>query len=90
MVRSWTLVRDAIRSTPVASPHHLGGRPGRDEYGACVGKGRTKSGRKEKLWCKVCLHPQLEQGGTPLVERGCWSLFFLSYRWELTIPASLL
>ena len=30
MVRSWTLVRDAIRSTPVASPHHLGGRTGRD------------------------------------------------------------
>ena len=48
MVRSWTLVRDAIRSTPVASPHRLGGRPGRDEYGACVSKGWTKSDQERK------------------------------------------
>ena len=33
MVRSWTSVRDAIRSTPGASPPHLSGRAGRDEYG---------------------------------------------------------
>ena len=31
---------------------------------------------KEKLWCKVCLHPHLQQGGMPPVERGRWSLFF--------------
>ena len=31
MVRRWTSVRDAIRSTPGASPSHLGGRTGRDE-----------------------------------------------------------
>ena len=31
MVRSWTSVKDAIRSTPGASPPHLGGRTGRDE-----------------------------------------------------------
>ena len=43
MVRSWTSVRDAIRSTPDASPPHLGGRTGRDEYDACIGKGQTKS-----------------------------------------------
>ena len=43
--------------------------------------------RKEKLQCKVCLHPHIEQGRTPPVERWCWSLFS-SYTWELTIPAS--
>ena len=43
-----------------------------------------------KLRHKVCLHPHLEQGGTPPVERWYLSLFFLSYRWELTIPASVL
>ena len=31
MVKSWASVRDAIRSTPGASPSHLGGRTGRDE-----------------------------------------------------------
>ena len=31
---------------------------------------------KEKLWCKICLHPHLEQGGKPSVEKWCWSLFF--------------
>ena len=35
--------------------------------------------REGKLWWKICLHPQLEQGGTPLVERscGCGCHFFL-------------
>ena len=42
-VKSWTSVRDAIRSTPGASPPRLGGRTGRDECDACVGKGQTKS-----------------------------------------------
>ena len=60
MVKSWTSIRDAIRSTPGASPPCLSGRTRRDEYDAC----------------KVCLHPHLEQGGTPLVERWLWSLFF--------------
>ena len=48
MVRSWSSVRDAIRSTPGASPPHLGGRTRRDEYVACVGKGQTKSDRERK------------------------------------------
>ena len=30
-VRSWTSVRDAIRSTPGAAPPHLSGRTGRGE-----------------------------------------------------------
>ena len=83
----WTSVKDAIRSTSGASPLCLHGRTGRDEYVTCVGKGQTKSEQEGNLWCKVCLHPHLEQGGTPPVER--WR-FLLSYRWELTIPASLL
>ena len=48
MVRSWTSVRDAIRSTPGASLRHLGGRTERDEYDACVCKGRTKSNQERK------------------------------------------
>ena len=31
-VKSWMSVRGAIRSTPGASPPHLGGRTRRDEY----------------------------------------------------------
>ena len=80
MVRSWTSVRDAIRSTPGASPARLGGRTGRDKYGSCIGRDRLSPTRKTKLWCSVCLHSRLEQEGTPPVGRGCWSLFFLSYR----------
>ena len=48
MVRSWTSVRDAIRSTPGASPPHLDGRNWRDEYVACVTKGQTKSDQGRK------------------------------------------
>ena len=48
MVRNWTAVRDAIRSTPGASPPRLGGRTGRDEYNACDGKGQIKSDQERK------------------------------------------
>ena len=48
MVRSWTSVRDAIKSTPGASPPHLDGRTRRDEYGACIGKGQIKSNQERK------------------------------------------
>ena len=48
MVRSWTSVRDAFRPTPDASPPHLGGRTARDEYGAYVSKGQTKSDQGRK------------------------------------------
>ena len=47
-VKSWTSVRDAIRSTPGASPPHLGGRTRRNECDTCVGK-RLNLTRKEKL-----------------------------------------
>lgn len=48
-VKGWTSVRDAVRSTPGASPPRLGGRTGRDECDACVGKGQTKSDQEGKL-----------------------------------------
>ena len=43
-------VRDTIRSTPGASPSHLGGRTGRDECDAFVSKGQTKSNREGKAF----------------------------------------
>ena len=90
MVKSWTSVRDAIRSTPGASPPHLVVEPGGMSMAPASVRDRLSPNRKEKLWSKICLHPHLEQGGTPPVERWCWSPLFLSYRCELTIPASLL
>ena len=48
MMRIWTSVWDAIRYTPNASPPHLGGRTGRDEYNTCVSKGQTKSNQGRK------------------------------------------
>ena len=48
MVKSWTSVRDVIRSTPGASPPRLGGRPRRDADGASIGKGQTKSDQERK------------------------------------------
>ena len=51
IVRNWTLVWDAIRYIPDASPPCLGGRTRRYEYGACVSKGQAKSdqGRKASV-----------------------------------------
>ena len=50
MVKSWTSVKDAIRSTPGASPPCLRGRTGRDECDTCVGKGQTKSDQEGKAF----------------------------------------
>ena len=49
-VKSWTSVRDAIRSTPGASPPHLSGRTRRDKCDACIGKGQTKSDQEGKAF----------------------------------------
>ena len=49
-VKGWTSVRDAIRSTPGASPPRLGGRTGGDERDACVGKGQTQSDQEGKAF----------------------------------------
>ena len=90
-VRSWTSVRDAIGSAPGASPPRLGGRTGRDECDACVGKGQTKSGtRKEKLLVKSLSTPPSRAGRDVCGRKTVLVTLFLSYRWELTIPASLL
>ena len=49
-VKSWTSVRDAIRSTPGASPPCLSGRTRRDECDACISKGQTKSDQEGKAF----------------------------------------
>ena len=49
-VKSWMSSRDAFKSTPGTSPAHLGGRTGRDEEGACVDKGQTKSDQEGKAF----------------------------------------
>ena len=49
-VKGWTSVRDAIRSTPGASPPRLGGRTRRDKHDACIGKGQTKSDQEGKAF----------------------------------------
>ena len=48
MVKSWMLVRDAVRFTPGASPSRPSGRTGRDVYGTYVGKGQIKSDQERK------------------------------------------
>ena len=85
MVKSWASVRDAIKSTPGASPPHLGGRTGRDKYGACIGKGQTKSEQERKALVLSLSTPPSRAGRKMVLVP-----FFLSYRWELTIPVSLL
>ena len=48
LMLSWTSDWDAIRSTPDASPPRLGGKTGRDKYGAFAGKGQTKSDQERR------------------------------------------
>ena len=62
MVRNWILVWDAIRSTPGALPSRLSGRTGRAEYGACVGKGQTKSDQGRKALVKSLSTPPSRAG----------------------------
>ena len=83
---------DAIRSTPGTSPPHLGVEPGGMSKVPALIRDKLSPTREGKLGWKVCLHPYLEQGGTPLAERshGCGCRFFLSYRWELAVPEPLL
>ena len=51
-VRNWTLVRDAIRSTPGASQPHLGRRSGNFPGNRKVGQSVTTSSRRDmKLKC---------------------------------------
>ena len=76
MVRSWTSGKPS--GPPLVHPHPISVvEPGGTSMSPASVRDRLSPTRKEKLWCKVCLHPHLEQGGTPPVERGRWSLFFL-------------
>ena len=90
MVRRWTSVRDAIRSTPSVSPPRLGGRTRRDEYDACVGKGQIKSNQERKALVYSLSTPPSRAARDTSGRKMALVTFFLSYRWELTIPASLL
>ena len=76
MVRNWTSVWDAIRSTPVLLHSILVVEQGGISTAPVSVRVRLSLTRDGKLQCKVCLHPHLEQGGMPPVERWCWSLFF--------------
>ena len=85
-------VWDAIKSTPSVSPPIPVVEPGGMNEAPVLVKDRLGPTREGKLRWKVCLHPHLEQGGMPPVEisHGYGCHFFLSYRWELTVPEPLL
>ena len=90
MVRNWTAVRDAIRSTPGASPPCLSGRTRRNEYGTCVGKGQTKSDQENKALVFSLSTLPSRAGRDASSRKRVLVASFLSYTWELTIPPSLL
>ena len=92
MVRNWTSVCDAIRSTPGTSPPHLCGRTGRDEYGACVHKGQTKSDQGRKALVESLSKPpsRVERDASGGKKPQLWMHFFPSYRWKLAVPEPLL
>ena len=87
VVKNWTSIWDAIRSTPGASPPCLNDRTRRDKMPALV-RDRLSSTREGKFWCKVCLHPHLEHRRMiPMGEKkkkshgcecrfGCFFFFF--------------
>ena len=88
IVRNWTSIWDAIRPTPGASPPLLSGRTGRDDSETPVSvRDRLTLAREGSLVEDLSPH-HLERGGTPLVEKShCTGhCFFLSYKWELTVP----
>ena len=67
-----------LSSLPLVHPHpisvvELGGM----SMAPASVRDRLSPTREGKLWCTVCLHPHLEQGGMPLIERWCWLLFSL-------------
>ena len=58
-----------LHPTPVVEPGGMSMAP-------TSVRDRLTPAREGKLWCKVCLYPYLEQGGTPPVERWRWLHFF--------------
>ena len=87
MVRNEKSIWDAIRSTLVHLHPTSVIELGRMSKAPVSVRDRLSPTREGKLLWKVCLHPHLEQGGTPLVDRShcCGCRFFLSYRWELAV-----
>ena len=81
MVRSWTSVWDAIRSTPSASPTCLSGITRRDEYVACVGKGQTKFDQENKALVFSLSTLPSRAGRNASGRKRVLVAFFLSYRW---------
>ena len=80
-------------SLPLVHLHHtLVVEPGGMNNVPALVRDRLNLTREGKLCWKVCLHPHLEQGVTCLVEgsHGHVCHFFLSHRWELTVPEPLL
>ena len=64
---------------PLVHPHPVSVvEPGGTSRSPASVRDRLSPIRKGKLWCKVCLHPHLEQGGMSPVEKRHWSLFSLS------------
>ena len=81
MVGNWTLVWDAIRSTPGTSPPHLSSRAGREKYGACVGKRQTKSDQGRKASVESLSTPPSRAGRDASGRKmSLVTFFFLSYR----------
>ena len=80
-MRNWTLVWDAPGASPGLPLVHLHRISVVEQGGTSTApasvRDRLSPTREGKLQCKVCLHPHLEQGGTPLVENGA-GRFFLS------------
>ena len=74
---------------PGTSSPGLGGRTERDEDGTCVGKGQTKSDQEGKAFGVKSTPPSRAGRDTSGIKMALVA-FFLSYRWELTVPASLL
>ena len=77
---------DPIRSTPGTSPPLLGGRTGRDQYGACVGKGQTKfnQGRGNSVESLSTAPSRAGKDASSGRKQRCWSLFFFLFNiWEL-------
>ena len=77
MVRNWTS-SGMPSDLPLVHPHPVSVvEPGGMSMLPMSVRDKLNPTRKEKLWCKVCLHPHLEQGETPPAERWHWSLFSL-------------
>ena len=89
-VKSWT---SGIPSgLPLEHPHPISVvEPGGTSVTLVSVRDRLSPTRKEKLLVLSLSTPPSRAGRDDSGrKKWCWSLFFLSYGWELTIPASLI